>query len=84
MHESGFKRALDTFLASEEFEDVVHDDLAQLPVVPRVVELHRDGTFTVYSRSADALHSPDTVVLEIPPIGNPDQVREHLRRAFSS
>jgi hypothetical protein len=75
-----FERALEAFLASSEFANVVYDDLAQLPVVPRVVELYRDGTFTVYSRREDA-RAPDAVVVEIP-FGTPDQVRERMRRAF--
>jgi hypothetical protein len=77
---SGFQGALHTFLASGEFEDVVQDDRAQLPVVPRVVELHRDGTFTVYSRREDATSSPDTVILEIPPRGTAEEVRARLHR----
>ncbi|HWE60651.1 MAG TPA: hypothetical protein VHB98_02995 [Chloroflexota bacterium] len=36
-----FQRALETFLASPDFEDVVYDDSAQLPIVPRVVGLHQ-------------------------------------------
>jgi hypothetical protein len=76
----GFEQALEAFLASSEFANVVYDDLAQLPVVPREVELHRDGTFTVFSRREDARAS-DAVVVEIP-FGTPDQVRERMRRAF--
>jgi len=75
-----FEQALEAFLASSEFANVVYDDLGQLPIVPRVVELHRDGTFTVYSRREDARAS-DTLVAEIP-FGTPDQVRESMRRAF--
>jgi hypothetical protein len=81
MHKrSGFLGALDNFLASGEFEHVVRDDLAELPVVTHVVELHRDGTFTVYSRREDATPGPDTVILEIPPRGTPEQVRAQLHR----
>jgi hypothetical protein len=77
-----FLLALEAFLNSQEFEDVVHDDRAQLPVVPRVVELHRNGTYTVYSKREDAVFTPDTVVVEIPPLGTPDEVRARMRRAM--
>ena len=80
---SGFLGALDTFLLSDTFRDVVYDDRAQLPVVAHVVELHRDGTYTVYSRREDALPSPDTVILEIPAYGTPDQVRARLHRELA-
>ncbi|MDB5077396.1 MAG: hypothetical protein JWO42_3575 [Chloroflexi bacterium] len=78
-----FQHALDAFLASEDFENVVNDDVAQLPVVQHVVELRRTGTYTVYSRREDALRSPDVLVLEIP-LGSPDHVRDALRRALGS
>jgi hypothetical protein len=74
---------LEKFLASQDFENVVRDDLAQLPVVQRVVELHRTGTYTVYSRHRDVSGMPDALVLEIP-LGDPEQVREALRRALDS
>ena len=61
-----FLSALKAFLASEEFEHVVRDDLARFPVVPHVVQLYGDGTFTVFSRREDASLSPDAVVVEIP------------------
>jgi hypothetical protein len=80
---SDFLGSLDRFLASGAFVDVVSDDRAQLPVTQHVVELHRDGSFTIYSRREDALHTPDTIILDIPPNGSPDEVRELLRRELS-
>lgn len=78
-----FLGALETFLASEAFENVVYDHLARFTIIPPVVELHRNGAFTVYSRREDATFSPDTVVVEIP-FGEIAEVRERLRRAFDS
>ena len=61
-----FLSALEAFLASEEFENVVHDDFARFPVFPRVVQLYGEGTFTVFSRREDDSLSPDAVVVENP------------------
>jgi hypothetical protein len=83
MEKRDFHQALERFLASQDFENVVRDDLAQLPVVQHVVELHRSGAYTVYSRRKDVLPMPDTLVLDIP-LGKPEQVAEALRRALDS
>ncbi|HEY8286714.1 MAG TPA: hypothetical protein VIJ28_20175 [Chloroflexota bacterium] len=83
MANSDFRGALDAFLASNAFEEVVQDDLSELPFIQRVVELHRDGRFTVYSQRGDAAVSPDTLVLGIPQ-GSTDMVRAALEREFAS
>ncbi len=78
----GFRQALDAFLASDEFEIIVRDDRSQLPVVPRALALHRDGAFTVYSRRDEAEASLDTLVLEIPLVGDEAKIREALLRGL--
>jgi len=82
MANSDFRAALDAFLASNNFEDVVQDDLAELPFIQRVVELYRDGRFTVFSQRGDAVTSDDTLVLGIP-LGAKDAVRSTLEREFA-
>jgi hypothetical protein len=77
-----FRKTLEAFLASDAFSTVVHDDMGQLPVVPRVVALHRDGRYTVYSRRDEAEAAPDALVLEIPPHGDIAAVRDALRRSL--
>ncbi|HVC80652.1 MAG TPA: hypothetical protein VNL35_09175 [Chloroflexota bacterium] len=83
MPNSDFRGALDAFLASSDFEDVVQDDLAELPFIQRVVELHRDGHFTVFSQRGDAITSADTLVLGIP-LGTKDAVRSALEHEFTA
>jgi hypothetical protein len=82
MQDDEFRSALDAFLASQAFEEVVRDNLGQVPFVQRVVELHRDGRFTIYSQYADAVAAPDTLILGIP-LGEPDAVRKALREEFA-
>ena len=82
MANNDFRGALDAFLASSDFEDVIQDDLAELPFVQRVVELRRDGRFTVFSQLGDAIISDDTLVLGIP-LGSKDVVRSTLEREFA-
>lgn len=74
-----FQQALEGFLASHTFANIVRDDRAEDPFTHRVVELHRDGTFTVYSQRRDALASDDNVILDIPPHGSIEEVANTLR-----
>jgi len=83
MAANDFRGALDAFLASEQFEEVVRDDLSELPFIQRVVELHRDGRFTVFSQRADAASSANTLVLGIP-LGSEDVVRSGLEQQFAA
>ncbi|HXT35068.1 MAG TPA: hypothetical protein VN837_05785 [Chloroflexota bacterium] len=82
MPTSDFRAALDAFLASSDFEDVVRDNLSELPFIQRVVELHRDGRFTVFSQRGDALTSADSLVLGIP-LGTKEAVRSTLERELT-
>jgi len=74
-----FQRALEGFLASDTFVNIVRDDTAEIPFVQRVVELHRDGTFTVYSKRHDAPASGANVILDIPSHGTMAEVANALR-----
>jgi len=79
---TGFRQSLEAFVASEDFSSVVRDDRGQVPVVPRVVALHRDGRYTVYSRRDEAETAEGTLVLEIPPYGDDAAIRDAIRRAL--
>ena len=74
-----FQQALEGFLASHTFANVVRDDTAEDPFTHRVVELHPDGTFTVYSQRRDAVASDDNVILDIPSHGTMEEVANALR-----
>ena len=81
---TGFRQALEAFLASDDFTSVVQDNRGQIPVVPRVVALHRDGRYTVYSRRDDAESGEDTLILEIPPHGDDAAIQDAMRRALTA
>ena len=61
-----FHTALEAFLASDTFGIVVHNNLAQQPLVPHVVALTHNGSFTVFSCRADGSTAAEKLVLDIP------------------
>jgi len=85
MKETGdYRHALEAFLASSTFGVVVHDNLAQRPLVPRVVALARDGSFSVFSSRADGSAAPDSLVLDIPSGSGPlvgAALRQRMRQS---
>ena len=78
----GFQDALEGFLRSETFETIVRAGLAQLPDVPHVVALYRDGPFTVYSTRAEVHAAPDMLLMTIPG-GDEHSVRAEMRQLLA-